>query len=329
VAALTPTGSHPALVWGILIGAEIPDIDFLIKYFKGPVFYLKHHRGPTHGFVVLPIQAALIAAVLRLIWPEVPFAPLFWWTLLGTLSHVLFDFGNDYGTQGLWPFSGRRIATDLIPIIDVWLLGLIGGAWLLYALLPGPRQPLFYGLWVVIAGYVGFRYWRRKRAAALLSEHFNVAAPCPDGVPCGPNWRPQRLTIHPTLFSLNAWRYVIQSPGEFLVGMVWVTEGRISEPQRARNQIDQVVKASYKAQVVTAFSDWARRPRVEVAQRDGLYHVRWSDMRYEVDGFAPFSAYAWLDKQFNLVDEGLGKFSNQQLTGTAIKQRLRKEMGKE
>lgn len=329
VAAMVPDAAvHPAVIWGILIGSEIPDADIVIRHFKGPVTYLRNHRGPTHGMIVLFLHALAISGVLRLIWADVTFGTLYLWTLVGCFSHVLFDFGNDYGTQGFWPFSNRWVAFDLIPIVDVYLLGLVGGGWLFAWLSPVPRQSIFLVVWLLIAAYVALRYWLRLTAFRLVTGHFGLDPECGEYAPCGPQWTDQQVTIHPTLLSLNAWRYVVRARGEYLVGMVWLLGRRVSQPERARNEMDKIVKASLQAQIVTAFAGWARRPRVEVEKKDGFYHVRWSDMRYEVDGFSPFTAHAWLDNALSLVDEGLGAQKPDKLDSKAVKRRLLIEMGR-
>lgn len=326
---MAPTEVHTGIILGILIGSEIPDSDFVVRYAGGSAKYLKHHRGPTHGLIIQPLWAALITVVLRLIWPEIGFGQLFFWTLLGCLSHVVFDFGNDYGTQGLWPFSPTRIAYDIIPIIDFYLIGLVLAGWGVSAAIPGNRQVVFAGVWVAIALYVAYRYWLRLRAFALVREAFDLSEPCGLAVPCGQGWREERVTIHPSLFSLNAWRYVVQMPGEFLVGMVRLAQRQVSKPARARNEMDRIVKASFKSQLVTTFAQWSRRPRVEVRQEEGLYEVRWSDMRYEYDRFAPFTAYAWLDDQLSLVDEGLKPKKQEKVDLAMVRRRLLMEMGKD
>lgn len=328
VVALAPAGVQPALIVGALLGAECPDFDFAIRLIGGEVTYLKHHRGPTHGLVVLPVWSAVFAALLHWIWPATGFGTIFWWTLLGGLSHVLFDFGNDYGTKGLWPFSQRWIAYDIIPIVDVWILGLIAAGWVFTWFAPGERQAIFAVVWLGLAAYVGLRYWLRRKAWDLVVDRYDLAAPCGDAVPCGTGWHGERVTVHPTLLSLNAWRYVVQGDGEYLTGMVWVRQGRVSEPKRARNEHDEIVLASLKSQIVSAFADWVRRPRVSVERREDMYLVRWTEMRYEVGDFAPFSAYAWLDNRLKLVDEGLGKQKPEQMDRETIRRRLRDEMGR-
>jgi inner membrane protein len=276
----------------------------------------------------MPIFAAVITLVLGLIWRNAPLAQVYLWTLLGTLSHVLYDFTNDYGTQGLWPFSRRWIALDLIPITDVYIMAIIGAGWLIATLMPGQRQLIFAGVWLVLLAEVGVRFALRRRAARLVQARFNRSGAAEgEAAASGPGWRNQRLSIHPTLFSLNAWRYVVKAPGEYMVGMVWLRDGHVSEPHHARNNWDKVEKASLQSPLVSAFASWVRQPRVEVDRKEGMYRVRWSEMRYEVGGFSPFTAYAWLDETLNVVDDGFGKQRPEQMDGKMFRRRLRQEMG--
>jgi inner membrane protein len=328
--ALAPADIQPAVAWAVLIAAESPDFDFVIRMIGGPVTYLKHHRGPTHGLAALPLHALIIAGLVNWVLPGTGFWPLLWWALAGGLSHVIFDFGNDYGTQGYWPFSRRWIALDIIPIVDVWLLGTIVVGWVLTAVAGAVhRQSIFVGVWLIMAAYVALRFYLRRRAWRLVADRYDMTEACGEAVPCGSGWREERLTVHPVLLSLNAWRYVAQREGEYLTGMVWVRPGKVGEPARAENMQDRVVLASLKAQTVSAFADWARRPRVSVERQDHLYKVRWTEMRYEEDGYSPFTAYAWLDDELKLVDEGLGSQRPEKVDRNALRQRLRKELGKE
>jgi inner membrane protein len=329
---MVPAGTAAAAVWGVMIGSELPDIDFVVRYFGGEVKYLRHHRGPTHGLAMLPLKAAVVAAALGVFWPGASFGLVWLWTLLGCLSHVFFDCGNDYGTQAFWPLSGRRVAMDIIPIVDLWVLGAIGAGWMVHWAWAGHRQAVFAAVWAVLALYVGYRLWLRARAFRLVAAQFDLSQPLGEAPCCGPGWRHRnaRLTVHPTLLSLTAWHYIIQMPGEFLLGMVWVpaiAEGRVGKPQRATNAMDQTVLASLKSQVVSLFADWVRLPRVSVEKQNGLTCVRWTDMRYETDDFSPFTAYAWLDENLTLVNEGLGTQKPPLQDRTVLKRRLRKEMG--
>lgn len=130
----------PALV----IGANIPDIDAACFFWLDGTEHLGFRRGITHGppaLVLLPLllTGALVfydrwqarrgtrppeRLPLRLGW-------LFLLSLVGTLSHPLFDWFNSYGIRLLEPFSSRWFYGDVLFIVDVWILAMLGtGVWL-------------------------------------------------------------------------------------------------------------------------------------------------------------------------------------------------------
>lgn len=329
VAGLLPPGTEPAVVLGILLGAEAPDIDFVVRYWRGEAGYLRAHRGPTHGILSLILASALIAGALQWISAGTPFLTLFWWSLAGCLSHVLFDIGNDYGTQALWPFSNRRVALDVIPIVDPWILAIIGVGWLSHWIVPGHRAAIFTGVWAALGAHVLLRFWLHSRAVRVVTRHFAGTKVASGLIPCGDGWLDQRITVHPSLLSLNCWRYVVQSEGCYLTGQVWAMEGRVGSPTSSRNDSDAVVQASLQSPLVSTFVRWSRRPRAESKPQDGLILVTWTEARYERYGYSPFRAYAWLDRELSLVDEGFGPDRMSGISRELLVKALREEMGRE
>jgi inner membrane protein len=128
----------------LIIGANLPDVDAACFFWLEGTEHLGFRRGITHGppaMVLLP----LILAVL-LWWfdrwqaargkrPEarlpVSFKWLFLLSLIGCLSHPLFDWFNNYGVRLLEPFSSTWFYGDVLFIIDLWIwIGLGGGFWL-------------------------------------------------------------------------------------------------------------------------------------------------------------------------------------------------------
>ena len=86
-----------------VIAAELPDADYVYRL-AGPVTYFQHHRGWTHAFWSLPLQAAFVVC-LMIVWRSArrawkrkrsrvdppPFRPLLLgaMALLALLSHIL------------------------------------------------------------------------------------------------------------------------------------------------------------------------------------------------------------------------------------------------
>jgi len=125
------------------IGAEFPDIDTLWSL-RGPVASFQHHRGITHTFVGIPVEAALIVAGVYLFhrWRSrshdadvATAAPVNWgllyaFTLLALLSHLFLDFTNNYGVRPFFPFNPHWYAASIVFIFDPLIFAL-----LLFALL--------------------------------------------------------------------------------------------------------------------------------------------------------------------------------------------------
>lgn len=308
VLAMAPAEAGTAIAVATLVGAEIPDSDYVVKWLKGGPAYLHYHRGPTHGPVGVLALSALTAWVVGF-FAVTPFVTLFLWALAGALSHVLFDVTNNYGTQALWPFSSRRLALDWSPIVDLWLVAIIVAGWMYYWAWPGAsRQTVFTWVWAVIGVYYVARWRLHDRAATMVMRQFPNAGWQGGARPQNEAIRSKPVfSVHPSFLSLSTWRYVVQDGQQFKTGLVSLRRGVVTEPKVSAHHDDAVVSASMQAPLLGVFLNFARHPRAEYTQ-DSLeqYTVRWTDMRFEVDGYSPFSAEIHLDKELYLLDEQLG-----------------------
>jgi inner membrane protein len=127
----------------LIIGANIPDIDAACFFWLEGTEHLGFRRGITHGPPAMVLLPLLLAGALwwfdrwqsgRETRPEgrlpVSFKWLYLLSLIGTLSHPLFDWFNVYGIRFLEPFSSQWFHGDVLFIIDVWLWALLGfGVW--------------------------------------------------------------------------------------------------------------------------------------------------------------------------------------------------------
>ena len=114
-------------IFAATLGAIFPDIDVLADAIsRDPLAIVKYHRGITHSFSGLPFFAAGLAWLTRRLarrWKlETPS-----WAMLtliygvGIASHILLDGMTSFGTRMWTPFSQRRVAWDLLFIIDLTL----------------------------------------------------------------------------------------------------------------------------------------------------------------------------------------------------------------
>jgi inner membrane protein len=125
----------------LILAANLPDVDAPCAVFG--VESLSMRRGLSHGPLALVLLPLLLAGLL---WgfdrwqtrrgkrPDKRLPVDFKWLLalcyLGTLTHPLFDWFNNYGVRLLEPFSSQWFYGDTLFIIDPWIIAMLGaGLW--------------------------------------------------------------------------------------------------------------------------------------------------------------------------------------------------------
>jgi inner membrane protein len=193
-AVLARTGFHRRAAYAtfaMVIAAEFPDID-TVWSLGGPVVGFEHHRGITHTFLALPVEAAIVTAGFYAVYrlrnrPETK-APANWiWlyagTLLALLSHILLDWTNNYGVRPFFPFNPHWYAGSFVFIFEpvlftILLAGLVlPGLFSLINSEVGARKKRFVNpawsfvtLLLVAALYV-FRFDEHARALQLAAQN--------------------------------------------------------------------------------------------------------------------------------------------------------------
>jgi membrane-bound metal-dependent hydrolase YbcI (DUF457 family) len=121
------------------LGAVFPDVDVVADIFsRDPLAIVKYHRAITHSFVALPFFAVLFAVLTRSLVPVLkrkserfgdlespPFGILTLIYGIGIASHILLDGMTSFGTRMWFPISSKRVAWDLLFIIDFSFTALV------------------------------------------------------------------------------------------------------------------------------------------------------------------------------------------------------------
>ena len=147
----------PAATGALVVGAELPDLDFLFTL-GGPVLSFVHHRGMTHSLLGGAGLALLGALVLWGLCHEHAYWRLALWTWLGVLLHIGMDSLTSYGTQVFWPFAAGYYTADAVFIIDYFYTGLMVVALLLIRMVRQQRQRQ-YGFCSLVGIGVGSALW--------------------------------------------------------------------------------------------------------------------------------------------------------------------------
>jgi inner membrane protein len=285
-AAFTKSLGKRAALLGALGGA-LPDFDFLLRFFADPAFPPEFHRHFTHAIVFIPV-GGLLATLPLLISRTVrrSFWIAFAAATTGCATHALLDCCTSYGTMWYWPFTSRRIAWDLIAIIDPLFtipLGIgVVIAWRRAAAYPAVLALLW------CTSYMGLGFVQRERALATQRD---IA-----------DQRGHHITrgrAFPSIGSLLWWRSVYESNGRLWadgVDLATLGEPQIEEgsslpvltfddlPAEARS-IPRVVEIFNK---LWHFAD-GYTGALPGSQFDGNGPILIGDMRYsrQLNGFIP------------------------------------------
>ena len=133
--ARTPLGrSGRGVTTALVLASNAPDADIVMTA-RGNAAYLQWHRGPTHGPLGVIALGVLVAVLVRAGQrvvdrrgprpaddPEAPLGMLIAASIIGVVCHILMDFPTSYGTRLFSPFDWHWYATDLMPIVDVYLI---------------------------------------------------------------------------------------------------------------------------------------------------------------------------------------------------------------
>jgi inner membrane protein len=262
----------------LTLAAEAPDLDIVAGVVRGPAFGFAHHRGFTHSFLGVPLDALVVVGVVYLLWrlrggkisdPNLPprWGLLYFYACLAGLTHILLDFTNNYGVRPFWPFSEKWYSWDIVFIVEpimlvLLILGLIVP--LLFALIdkeigarrrgPGGRVPAT----LALAGIVllwGLRDYEHRRAvSALAARTYNGADPV-------------RASAYPKWIDPFHWYGVVETPAFFALASV---DSRVPEvdPEgrleiRYKPEETPVTLAAKNSYTGRVFLDWAQYPITE------------------------------------------------------------------
>lgn len=315
----------------LTLAAEAPDLDVLGR-FRGAAFGFAHHRGFTHSFLGVFIDAVVVVGFVYLIWrlrgrktkdPNLPprWGLLFFYAVLAGLSHILLDFTNNYGVRPFWPFREKWYSWDIVFIVEpVMLLFLFLGlvAPSLFALIDreiGVRQRGPRGRIAASAALIGIvvmwgvrDYEHRRAVHALEARTYNGVDPA-------------RVSAYPKMVNPFRWSGVVETPAFFALAPV-DSLGPDVDPEgqleiRYKPEETAVTLAAKRSYLGRVYLDWAQYPITETEPLDppeGGYIVHFQDLRY-VDaasvterkrGRRVLEAAVELDKNLHVVGDVFG-----------------------
>lgn len=321
--ARTPLGrSGRGVTTALVLASNAPDIDFVMGA-RGNAAYLQWHRGPTHGPLGIVVLGAVVALLVRGGQryfgrrrpgddPEAPFSMLMAASFIGVLCHILMDFPTSYGTRLLSPFNWHWFATDLMPIVDVYLIMILVVGLLFGSASAEARRRNAAIVLVLMAANYGVRAVARYQAISLAPRVFGPTWPqrCDGGAhddralvsiwprqsPAAPSSGSRCLVevaAMPSFFSPFRWRLIAQMSNAYELHDVDVLDARLRRPAEADeapwriavrypNVWTPAVLDAAMARIPQVFLGFSRFPAARSFSdpRTGETTVRWNDMRF-------------------------------------------------
>jgi inner membrane protein len=242
---------------GLVVGSIFPDIDIVLKKW-GNYVYLKNHRAATHSLIGLMISSFIISIVLRLMYPGSSFLGIFLCSMIGCLSHTISDILNSYGAKLLWPFYKRKLALNLIVIIDplviLFLLGYIFGD-----STTGLLSLLVLGLYVVL----------RLTYKLLIKNGLKNAYPSM-----------KISAVIPSMLAIFRWHFVLEDDEFILVGEKNILNGKIIIIEKFPKLHYNKIKKALDSTLGRFFMDFTPVFHVSAESVGDVNRYTFTDLRY-------------------------------------------------
>lgn len=354
----------------LLLASNAPDIDF-VSLAGAPGNYLRWHRGPTHGPLGV-LGLAIVTAGMVTIGRELlggreqagrmrrtgrsgqarrvadapaSFLALVAVSIVGLVCHVLMDLPTTYGTRLLSPFDWHWYSLDWLPIVDVYLLGVLAaGLYFGRVSVEAGRRNALIAL-AFMAGNYGLHGAAHQRALDVAPRLFGRALPpwCDEarkesGLHYLDVWPhsdppPQTgagrclvdLAAFPSFTSPFSWRIVARMSNAYEIHDIDLLDSRLRDPDgsterfwrmtlRYPNVWTPSVTRAAETPLATTFLGFSRFPDARTSvDPHGATTVRFTDVRFaegrppiDQRRIQPFTVTVELDRAGNVTSARLG-----------------------
>jgi inner membrane protein len=303
--------THTALMWAALVASQAPDFDVLVRLIGGKTSYLKYHRTFTHTLPIMIISSGILTIFLKYFYPLAVWQPVFIWSLIAMLIHVLMDLTTSYGTKALWPLNKNMLALDWVMIVDPVILLILGGAVAVWYFNSLPTIPLFVTTFTITLIYIIIRGFLHKTLVESIQKRYT------DGT----------CSVIPT-FSINNWNFVIEKEMTdnaklFIVGSISLHPRKIVVEKEYTCTGSPQLSVAKQSNLGKTFVNFARHLAVWQQQGNNGTIITLADLRFRFGDKYPFAAHIGLNDNLQVTKESLS-FSDEKMIKAAVKDDIEK-----
>lgn len=278
-----------AIWWASAIGSQAPDFDIITRV-KGQTTYLKQHRGFSHSLPSLFFIPLIIASMLLIFFNETFFIKLFFWSTMAVWAHVFMDLLTSYGTEAFAPLIKKKIAWDILMIIDIFIIIILSVAITIDNMFLYTSGKIFFSAFTLIALYILIRAYIHQKIKNQLVKAYKL----------------KNISVIPSM-SILKWQIVIEQEYRYILGIYTIGLG-FKEEKIIENEKNhwafQHVKWEPLAQT---FIDFTRHLCVRVNKQEQGHLVELIDLRYRFKDILPFTVNIKLDEKDQVVSSRMVK----------------------
>lgn len=310
--AFFPRASWRSVVVIVSAGV-IADLDWFSADL-GPAEYLHWHRTTTHSILFVAVIA--IAAFLFSLQTKKTAAGIWlgysWLAVaLAALLHSCIDLLQPDGVTLLWPFSPKRLAIDVLPGLEPWLLTILIAAILLPELFqlvsdeigarpnkPRGRNGAVVGL-AVATLYIGLRALLHMNAVSSLEAHTMSGE------------TPRRAAAFPDSTSPFLWHGVVETESALNLVVMRSMGGEVSYASGVttlhKPEPSPMLAAAQNSPAAISFVKFARFPKAVVQPESEGYSVEIQDLKDQATEEQSHAIFADinLDKNSRVISSDL------------------------
>lgn len=264
------------------IGAMTPDLDIAIKIFKNDFEYLRKHRELSHSLPALVGFAAAITMVFNNIFVDMNILNVFFWALIGGISHTLFDILNTYGAR----FIRKRRRANLLTLYDPLIL-------ILTLFLIINRHNTLESNFIVALiffAYMGTRVFLRSRAKEKILNHYKSYYDVKD------------ITVIPGLKYFYKWDYIVNTDEYNFLGEYNNLTQKFKEARKYKKLSNAYEKLFEESNIGKCFLDISKNYQMFEYEENGLIRIRVADLRFYFKNQFMHNATFTIDEKNNIVD---------------------------
>lgn len=261
------------MFWLLVISANLPDADVVMRFFGEPLYPLQYHRGITHSLVFSPIFALLPALLFYLLGKWKNFKVLWAIAFAGIVLHIFFDLITAFGTQIFAPLSTARYSLDWMFIIDPLFTGILGLILLLGKIVSRYKHRIAHVGGILVLAYFCAEFVSHTIAFNILERELtqhDVSA--------------TKVSILAQPLSIFSWMGLAQTETKVLQTFFNVFN---SNPEfsfkRFENANDEFVSHAMQTEEAKWFMRFARHPWIRSISDSASHIVQFRDLQFSIN----------------------------------------------